>query len=155
MIVTQLKPLLISLLLIIGNFSQYDTNKIIKSENFPKVIIVQDRIEAFCGSKEHLGCYSGSKNMLIIKQLRSHNHFDLAILMHELFHHVQWQSLKWHQKSPQLLEKESYAFEYKFYHLLKTGEITLKVEGISEELLVSNSFIQKPEKHSPSRFTPK
>ena len=125
MILTSIKPLLVSLLVIIGQHSNYKTEHLIHNQPLPKVIVVGQKIKQICGSKLHLGCYSAPSNLIILKHLRENNAFDLDILVHELYHHVQW-----HNGKKTDLEPETYKFEKNFSRKYKRKSIQIDKETI-------------------------
>ena len=121
---------MISILIMIGQFSSYNTHHILEEKPLPKLIIAGQNIKHYCGSSRHLGCYSAPSNTIVIKYLRPQNNFDYSILAHELFHYVQW-----HNNKRIYLEPETYSFERKFYKMLEHETFVLSDKNLTQSLV--------------------
>lgn len=130
MLTSIINQFMISILIMIGQFSNYDTHHIIHQQELPKLIIAGELIKNYCGSDNHLGCYSAPSNVIVVKKLRPQNNFDYAVLAHELFHYVQWHN---HKRSR--LEPETYRFEKRFHSMLKQKRFVLSDKHITDELI--------------------
>ena len=130
MFIAIINQFMISILMMIGQFSHYDTHHILQEKPLPKLIIAGEDIKKYCGSINHLGCYSAPSNVIVVKKLRPQNKFDYAILAHELFHYVQW-----HNNKRVQLEPETYQFERKFHAMLKNGKFVLSDKHLNKELI--------------------